>query len=193
MSAEQTTDWVEQSDWSKVPRGARVQLRRPLGHVEGICGQSDHESMLVTFSATDTAGVISHREYRDRGWELFVASTPLPTEPGAVIRISNEDDRWHWLFWVAVNGTWDGIDFRGQGLHGIANPVAWLREQDEMIGAVDRLEPESVTHARILPSLREAAHCISRSSIAGTDVSTVDVRSGRRILANLITELEATK
>ena len=58
----------------------------------------------------------------------------------------------------------------------------------------DAVKLESVTDqaARILPSLREAAHCISRSSIAGTDVSTIDVRSGRRILANLITELEAT-
>lgn len=82
------TRWVAEEDWSKVPRGVRVQLRRPLGYIEGVNGSSDADSILITYSKTDEAGVNSRREYMDHAWSLFVEAPPIPTKPG-LYRIDN--------------------------------------------------------------------------------------------------------
>lgn len=79
----------------------------------------------------------------------------LPTESGSVVRISNEGNQWHWLFWRANSGVWDAIDFRGRGVFGLPDPIKWLREQDEVIESVEVLEPVHVTAKKVLEAIEE--------------------------------------
>lgn len=79
-------EWVAESDWSKVPRGRRIQLRSGAGFIEGVSLHSDYESLLVGYKS-EGIGQRSRREYKHCGWELFTEkpSVVLPTEPGVYV------------------------------------------------------------------------------------------------------------
>lgn len=98
------SEWVPESDWSKVHVGDRVRVERAEFSAEGLVEETGGSLWL---------GPVAIYKFEQQKWTLYVAPKPtpaLPTEPGAIIA-------WDEQFYYAIAtleredqwlGNWDG-------------------------------------------------------------------------------------
>lgn len=79
------SEWVAESDWSKVAVGDRVRVERAEFSSEGTALKFHGELWL---------GPVTLWNYQRGGWTLYVASKPtpaLPTEPGIYVCVGGSE------------------------------------------------------------------------------------------------------
>lgn len=162
------SEWVLESDWSKVNVGDRVRLTCDAGSVEGevsFVGVLPHptEWRIILLDV----GV----EWRESLWTLYVAPKPtpaLPTEPG--IYADNGGD--HWL--LDKDGTWIILSLFGE-----FEVYADHHVIPSLCAPFTRLESQAETAEAVLAAvMRKGEHVRNTYKVHAADIAEIAAEFG---------------